>query len=146
MMFKRVLLAIDPSESGQVAVSYTMGLAAQFGAVVRVMLAAPGTTLESQGAALVNEAVCKLRTAGIDTSGGTRTARRNRVGGCIAEEVRSWQADAVVLGLDRRHVAGGRFTHGVQAHLARRSPVPVLVPPSPLRASSDVVAVGVTPV
>ena len=151
-MFQRLLLAIDDSPSGQTAVSFACGLAAGSGAAVRVLhvnqfqpgarglLAEPGIPepgIAEPGAEetdpIVADAVMELLLAGIDVSGTACVTTSFGVADRIAAEAGAWRADAIVVG-SRRH-RGLRRLRGrrVREALTRRSPLPVLIAPAPLR-------------
>src|SRR5580698_8012717 len=76
-MFTRILLAVDGTESGDVAVSFTSGLARRFGAQVRVvhvnelLVGGRGFAAETELEAMdiVDKAVARFRGAGVNADG-----------------------------------------------------------------------------
>jgi nucleotide-binding universal stress UspA family protein len=142
-MFQRLLLAIDDSPSGQTAVSFASGLAAQSGAAVRVLhvnryqAGGRGLTVETgeEAAQITADAVMDLLLAGVDASGLACVTTCFGVADRIAAEALGWRADAIVVG-SRRCRGLRRFTgRGVREALTRLSALPVLVAPGPLHVS-----------
>src|SRR5664280_1273500 len=126
-MRERLLLAIDQFESGQVAVDFGIGLALRFEAFVKVfhvrelpkITRVPPLETSADAKVLVDEAVLRLRAAGVGADGRSRSARIEDVGVRIVEEASLWQCDAIVLGSVRR-----------------RSALPVMVAPAVLRCDT----------
>jgi nucleotide-binding universal stress UspA family protein len=97
-------------ESGQVAVDFGIGLALRFEADVKVyhvrqlpkITRVPPLETTADAKVLVDEAVVRLRAAGVGADGRSRSARTEDVGVRIVEEASLWQCDAIVLGSVRR--------------------------------------------
>ena len=141
-MLKRILLALDSSDSGPVAVSFTMALASQ-AAEVRVLhineflVGGRGLTLETSAEAgvLLEEALHQLRSCGLTASGVLATATCSSVADCIVAEADRWSADAIVLGSARRRGLRRIACQGVRERVVRASCLPVLIAPAPLRVA-----------
>lgn len=146
-MFKRILLALDGSESGQVAISFTIALAASNQAQVRIVhvtqaeLDGRGLTCITPYDAryLVDDATLRFRCSWITATGAARiapTTTTRCVSESIADEARRWGADAIVLGSRRRCGVRRVTSRGVREQVTRLSCLPVLTAPAPLRVTS----------
>jgi nucleotide-binding universal stress UspA family protein len=143
-MWDRLLLAIDQFESGQAAVDFAAGLAIRSGADVRVfhvremsnLMHVPPLETVADAGDLVDEAVLRLRVAGVGADGCSRSARTDDVGVRIADEATLWQCDAIVLGSVRRRGFHRISGCGVRESVLRRSTLPVLVAPSALHCDA----------
>ena len=152
-MLNRILLALDSSDSGQVAISFTIALARP-GTEVRIlhvnefMLGGRGMTVETHREArfLLDDAVLQLRCNGVTAGGVVATATGFSVAECIIAEADRWSADAIVLGSARR-CGWRRITcHGVRERVIRCTSLPVLTAPAPLRvAQADLAAAQAGP-
>ncbi len=142
-MLRRILLALDSSESGPVAVSFTIALAAS-GAAVRIVhinefqLGGRGLAVESAEEAghVVEAAVAQLRSCGIQASGHASMATCSGIADYIVTEAASWPADAIVLGSCRQHGLRRLLGRGVRDRVIRLSHLPVLTAPAPLKVVS----------
>jgi nucleotide-binding universal stress UspA family protein len=141
-MFQRVLLAVDGSDAGPVAISFTMALAPP-GAAVHVVhvnqyqLGGRGLTVETGDEARgpVHDAVADLLAARLRATGVVCTSTSFGVAERIVAEAERWAADAIVVG-SRRHRGCRRLLgQGVRARVIRLSQLPVLTAPAPLRVS-----------
>jgi nucleotide-binding universal stress UspA family protein len=140
-MFKRILLAIDDTDSGQVAISFTIALANTEGASVRVMhvnefqLGGRGFTVETseEASRLLDHAVYQLLSAGVEASGIVALATCFSVSQRIVDEAHEWAADVIVLGSRRRGHLGRFLGNKVPEKVTRLSELPVLTAPAPLR-------------
>jgi nucleotide-binding universal stress UspA family protein len=148
-MFKRILLALDSSDSGQVAISFTMALAGA-GTEVRIlhvnefMTGGRGMTVETPAEArfLLDDAVLQLRCCGVMATGVVATATCFSVSDCIIAEADRWSADAIVAGSARRRGLRRIACHGTRERIIRYSCLPVLTAPAPLRVAHDDLAVA----
>src|ERR1039457_829302 len=130
-MFQRLLLAIDDSDTGPVAVSFAIAMASPRTAVQVVhvnqyQVGGRGLTVETRDEACrpVHAAVAELIAAGVAATGCVWTATCFGVADRIVAEADRWKADAIVLGSRRR---GRRlFGPGVRARVIRLSQLPVL--------------------
>jgi nucleotide-binding universal stress UspA family protein len=146
-MLKRILLALDNSDAGQVALSFTIALAGS-GTEVRIMhvneflVGGRGLTMETPREArfLVDDAVLQLRSCEVTPTGLTATgvvaaATCFSVSDCIIAEAERWSADAIVLGSARRRGLRRIACHGVRERVIRFSSLPVITAPAPLRVA-----------
>jgi nucleotide-binding universal stress UspA family protein len=146
-MLKRILLALDSSDSGQVAISFTIALAGS-DTEVRVLhinellLAGRAMTVETPTEArfLLDDAVLQLRCCGVTATGVVATgvvatATCFAVAECIITEADRWSADAIVLGSARRRGLRRIVSHGVRERVIRSSCLPVLTAPAPLKVA-----------
>src|SRR6266851_5394204 len=107
-MLRRILLALDYSDSGQVAVSFAVSLAAP-GAEVRVVhvneyvVGGHGLTIETaqEAARLADDAVSRLVSCGVQASACVRNTACFGVAELIVTAADSWAAEAIVLGSHR---------------------------------------------
>jgi nucleotide-binding universal stress UspA family protein len=145
-MFKRILLAIDDSESSHAAVSFAIAMARDTSAEVRVVhvneliVGGRGFTVETQTEAMdhLQRAVSSLREAGVPTDGTLYVSNCFGVEERIANAAADWSADVIVLG-SRRH---GRFTlfsrfagKGIRERVTNLTSLPILVAPEPLEVT-----------
>lgn len=150
-MLKRILLALDSSDSGQVAISFTIAVADSDTEVrilhVNELLGGRGQTMETPTEArfLLDDAVLQLRCCGVTATGVmatgvVATATSFAVAECIIAEADRWSADSIVLGSARRRGLRRIASQGVRERVIRFSCLPVLTAPAPLRvASADLV-------
>ncbi len=139
-MFSRILLAVDGSESGDVAADFTSALASKLGAAVRVVhvneLIVGGRghahETESEAMEVVDRSVGALRARGVRADGVHHLANCFAVARCIADAARDWGADAIVLGSKRRR-RWRRFNgKGLRERVTKVTGLPVLTAPPPL--------------
>jgi nucleotide-binding universal stress UspA family protein len=147
-MFKRILLALDGSESGQVAISFTIALAASCQAEVRIIHVSQGelggwglTWVTPYDARyLVDDATLQFRCSWVTATGAALLApatTTRSVSESIVDEARHWAADAIVLGSRRRCGLRRVSSRGVREQVTRLSCLPVLTAPAPLRVAGD---------
>jgi nucleotide-binding universal stress UspA family protein len=137
-MFRRILLALEAGDAGAVALSFTVALARTNRAHVDVVhvnefaFGRGGVGRESpdQAADIVTDALKELHAEGIDAVGMTYRTTRLDVPAAICGLARERRADAIVVGSRRRRGPGRGRT---RARIARRTPLPVLTAPAPLR-------------
>jgi nucleotide-binding universal stress UspA family protein len=139
-MFSRILLAIDDSESSEVAISFATALARRHGSAVRVvhvneyLVGGRGFTIETKVQAIghLESAVSALRSAGVPTEGSLYLTSCFGVDVRIANAAHDWSADVIVLGSRRRR----RFTRlggkGMRERVTSLTPLPILTAPAPL--------------
>jgi nucleotide-binding universal stress UspA family protein len=139
-MFTRVLLAVDNSDAGPVAVSYVSALASGGAAVVRVvhinelLVGGRGFTAETEQMAMqvVDDAVTSLRSAGVHADGVHYLANCFTVPSRIVDAAHEWAADVIVLGSTRR-----RFRRlmgkGLRERVTSITSLPIVTAPAPLR-------------
>lgn len=113
-MFSRYLVAIDGSDNGSAAIAFASDAARQFEGSLKVVQVMDGT---SDGASTDRAG------ASIHPLPGHRIAEE------IAKEADRYEADVIVLGLDRGRLANHRFARGIRQQLNRASTLPVLIAP-----------------
>jgi nucleotide-binding universal stress UspA family protein len=139
-MFQRLILAIDGSDTGPVAISFAIAMASPR-TVVHVVhvnqyqVGTRGLTVETRDEACrpVHEAVAELLAADVPATGCVWTATCCGVADRIVAEADRWAADAIVLGSRRRRHR--LFGQDVRARVIRLSQLPVLTAPAPLRVA-----------
>lgn len=139
-MFQRILLALDSGETGSIATSFTMALAKRFGAAVHVVHVhqrlGGGSDLTPQSPAqatdIVAEALREMHAAGIDATGSTYRTTTFDVPAAICDLADQCRADAIIVG-SRRHRFGSILRRSTREGIARRTSLPVLTAPAPLR-------------
>jgi nucleotide-binding universal stress UspA family protein len=145
-MFHRVLLAVDGSESGDVAVDFASAMARDLGASVRVVhvneriVGGRGVAYESESEAMeiVERAVAALRRAGVRSDGVHYLANCFTVGERIADEAANWGADAIVFGSKRRRRWSRLRGAGLRERVTALTGLPVLTAPAPLKVARKV--------
>jgi nucleotide-binding universal stress UspA family protein len=146
-MFSRILLAVDGSNSGDVAVDFATAMARELGATVRVahvnerMVGGRGVAVESESEAIaiVDRAVTTLRHAGISADGVHYLANCFTVGDRIAEAAQDWGANAIVFGSKRRRRWSRLGGAGLRERVTALTGLPVLTAPAPLKVAHGVV-------
>lgn len=141
-MFQRILLALDGGDSGPVATSFTVALARSCNAAVQVvhineyLAGGRGVTCESQADAVsvVAAAMAELEEAGVATGGVTYRTATFDVPAAICDLADQCRADVIVLGSRRRRL-GSLLRRSTRDRVARRTQLPVLVAPAPLRVA-----------
>ena len=143
-MFHQLLLAIDDSPATPVSVSFATALAREYSASVHVVhvnqyqLGGRGVTLltEAEATQLVDSAVQDLRAAGVAASGSVVRGTCFDVASRIVESAQAWSARTIILGSRGHH---RRFANwrgpGVRQQVMRRSTIPVVSAPAPLKVS-----------
>ena len=141
-MFQRVLLAVDGTETGDVAASYAGALARSTKAAVRIlyvneMLTGRGVTRSTNREAgeVVVAAMRALAGGGSGADGLVEVATRGAVAPTIARVAADWGAEVIVVGSRRRKRVGRLSRAGVAGRLGSLTPVPTLIAPPPLDVS-----------
>ncbi len=145
-MFSRILLAVDGSTSGDVAVDFATSMARDLGATVRVahvnelIVGGRGVAYESESEAMeiVDRAVTSLRGAGVGADGVHYLANCFAVADRIAEAAQDWGADALVFGSKRRSRWGRLRGAGLRERVTALTGLPVLTAPAPLKVARGV--------
>lgn len=140
-MFTRILLSIDGTDSGDVAVSFTAALAREGGAQVRVvhvnelLVGGRGFALETEVQAMdvVDTAVSHLRGSGVLADGVHYLANCFTLDDRIAESALEWGADLIVFGSKRRRLFPRLFGRGLRERVTSLTGLPTLAAPAPLR-------------
>jgi nucleotide-binding universal stress UspA family protein len=139
-MFRRLLLGIDDTPSGEVALDFTTALAKRCSASVHVLfvneylVGGRGISLltKDEATELLTAAVVQLRDAGIHATGSSVVDSYRHVAERLADAARERDADAIVLGSHRRRRFGRVFSTQVREQTTRLTELPVLTAPSPL--------------
>jgi nucleotide-binding universal stress UspA family protein len=144
-MFNRILLAIDDSDSSEVAISFATALAREYSSAVRVvhvnefLVGGRGVTVETQAQAIghLEHAVGALRAAGIATEGSLYLTSCFGVDARITNAAHDWSADVIVLGSRRRRRFARMGGKGMRERVTSLTSLPVLTAPAPLKVGRD---------
>ena len=136
-MHSKVFVAIDQREIRHSVIAFASRLAAGTSTVVRVFhgieFVGPGCAapLETRDEAerVVEEAVFRLRMAGVGAAGFVRPCFNRDLGRMIVDEANHWGADAIVVGGRQGRGPGRVLGHGIRERVLRRSSLPVTVAP-----------------
>lgn len=139
-MFHRILLALDAGEAGSVATSFTIALARTGRPVVHVvhvnehLFGRRGLMSDSpaEAADVVACALKDLHAAGVTATGVTYRTSGFDVPAAICDLAECVRADVVVLG-SRRGRLPSFLRRSTRDRIARRTPLPVITAPAPLR-------------
>jgi nucleotide-binding universal stress UspA family protein len=149
-MYSRILVAVDGSATSEHALQHALGLAGALTAALRIVHVVDegvlslgpeisidvGAILKARRAAgekLLQAARETARAAGIEAD--TRLLETGtpaqRIASAIAEEARAWPADVVIAGTHGRTGMARALLGSVAEGIARVSPAPVLLVPTP---------------
>jgi len=150
-MFSRIVVTTDGTASGDAAVSFTIALAREQNATVRVvhvnelLVGGRGVATESEPEAMdiVDRAVARLRGAAIDADGVHFLANCFTVSDRIAEAAQDWAADVIVFGSKRRRRLVRFGGAGVRERVTAATGLPTLTAPAPLKVPRRLVPVTV---
>jgi nucleotide-binding universal stress UspA family protein len=139
LVWKRLQLAIDQFESGQVALRFVADVASANDATVRVlhlrelsrMARVMPLQTPDEAEDLVREAVHSLQLLGVAAEGRSCSVLEDHVAQRIVKEAALWECDAIALGSRRLRGIGRLSGRGVRERTLRLSPLPVLVAPTP---------------
>lgn len=143
-MFHQLLLAIDDSPATPVSVSFAAALAREYSVSVHVLhvnqyqFGGRGLTLltEAEATQLVDSAVAELRAEGVPASGSVVRGTCFDVADRIVESAQVWSARTIILGSRGHHRFFPNWRgHGVRQQVMRRSTIPVVSAPAPLKVS-----------
>ncbi len=145
-MFNRILLAIDGTESGDVALSFVAPLARQCGASVHVLyvnealVGGRGTTVSTHHEArtIVEGAVASLWMAGVDADGDVMRGNCFNVDAHIVDAATQFRADVIVLGSRRRRWIGRFSGKGMRERVTAMTGLPTLTAPAPMKVPDHV--------
>jgi nucleotide-binding universal stress UspA family protein len=143
-MFDHILLALDDSPAGEMAVLFAGALAQRTGASVHVLhvneriIGGNGVTLRTRQEAtdLVAAAARQLADAGVRAGGSVCASSYRGVPARIVAVAHERSADAIVLGSTRNRRLGRLFAAQVRERTTRLTSLPVLTAPSPLKITS----------
>lgn len=144
-MFDRLLLALDDSPGGEVAMLFAGAVARRMDASVHVLhvnerlVGGNGATLRSRQESidLVSDAVEQLARAGVRAGGSVCVTSYRGVPQRIVATALERFADAIVLGSTRNRRMGRLFSSQVRERTTRLTALPVLTAPSPLKVTSS---------
>ncbi|HMM47653.1 MAG TPA: universal stress protein [Thiobacillaceae bacterium] len=144
-MYKRILVAVDTSPTGQRALETAITLARDAGATLRIVhaidtisvnlgiefpLQADATgELMKRGEALLADAAARAEAVGVpaETALLTVSTLELRVAEALAADADTWNADLVVVGTHGRRGLSRLFLGSVAEGIARIANVPVLL-------------------
>jgi len=131
-VFRRILVAIDGSDTGRAAFVFIGDWARQFDAEVWFIQLADESA-GRHGETLTDFPLRGRQLANTFTvTGGTRAARDWQLVSSIAEAAETFRADLIVLGFEPGRLARGRSSNSVRELLTGLIDVPVLVAPKRL--------------
>jgi nucleotide-binding universal stress UspA family protein len=139
-MFDRILLALDDSPAGEMAIVFAGAVARRTGASVHVLhvnerlVGGHGVTLRSrlEATELVTGAVRQLGEAGVPAGGSVRVSSYRHVPERIVASAHERAAGVIVLGSNRNRRMGRLFSTRVRERTTRLTSLPVLTAPAPL--------------
>ena len=143
-MFDRLLLAIDDAPASAVATAFAAAVAAHSSASVHVfhvneyLVGGRGVTQKTteECREFVTDAVLELRAHGVTVGGSACCGTYREVPARIAAAAVAYQADAIILGSQRRRSRlGGLVSPNVRERTIRLSALPILTAPSPLHVT-----------
>ncbi len=144
-MFKRILIAVDGSETSNKALVAGLQMARDGSASVRLVHAVNDMTylggldpygaysvdvagiVRENGAKVLADATAVVQSAGVESSQALLDEPGTRLGESVAEAARSWNADLVVVGSHGRRGLDRVLLGSGAEQIVRFAPVPVLV-------------------
>lgn len=140
-MYKRILVPVDGSHTSNKALVAALQMARETSARVRVLHSmdelAYLTGYEYTGELIriareyatkvVDDAMAMASSAGVEADSRLAEAPGQRLGDCVADEARGWDADLIVCGTHGRRGIGRVFLGSGAEQIIRSAPVPVLV-------------------
>ncbi len=144
MLYKRILVPVDGSNTSNHALQEALRIAKDQHATLRLIhiiddVAINGdldgminyTTLRDAlrqgGIHLLAKVAETTKQAGVETETGLLETLGERVAHAIAEEAKRWQADLIVMGTHGRHGLDRVFMGSIAEGAARLAPVPLLL-------------------
>ncbi|MGV9355389.1 universal stress protein [Streptomyces misionensis] len=137
-MFDRILVAIDSNGSGETALRAASALARAEGAAIRVLHVVPSTVAEgavvrleddTEGAAVLREALDLLRSAGTPADGQLVQAMAEAVPAVIFAAAEEFKADLLALGPHHRGAFAALLHPRVSDAVAHAGRIAVLLAP-----------------
>jgi nucleotide-binding universal stress UspA family protein len=144
-MFKRILVAVDPSPARRSAVRLAGDVAGLSGAEVRVLhVVASSASLaavvpledDADAQAVLDEAVASLRDRGIKAEGVLARGLTPQIAAAISESAADFAADLIVLSPHHRGFAESFFNPRVSDAVAHASRTAILLAPAQEDASA----------
>jgi nucleotide-binding universal stress UspA family protein len=129
--FRRMLVAIDESPTAEAAIDLVAEWVDGPGADVRIVGVTEARTQrrDRDGSGAEPKGVGTVH--GLEVGAPTLGARNRQLVHGIAEAAADFGADVIVLGFDRRRLAGHRLAPSLREQIMRATDVPVLVGPTP---------------
>lgn len=144
MLYKRILVPVDGSNTSNLALQEAMRIAQDQQAVIRLVhvvdeavidgdidgmlnYAALRDALKQGGTHLLAKVTKTAKQAGIEVETALLETLGERVAHAITEEAKRWQADLIVMGTHGRHGLDRLFMGSVSEGTARLASVPLLL-------------------
>jgi len=153
-MYKRIIVALDGSETSTKALTAALNLARQGGGRVRLVHVVEelaylggfdpyGTSsgdlikvIRENGAKVLSDGVAIAQAAGVEADTVLYDNFGERLAEVMADAARQWEADLIVVGTHGRRGMGRVLMGSGAEQIIRLAPVPVLVIRSPADAKS----------
>ena len=129
--FRRMLVAIDESPTAEAAVALVAEWVDGTGADVRIVWVNEARKQRRNGGEPGTGATGAAPVQELEVGAPTLGARNRQLVHGIAEAAADFGADVIVLGFDRRRLAGHRLAPSLRELIMRATEVPVLVAPTP---------------
>lgn len=141
MAFKRILIAIDGSETASLAIRHGVALASGLGAEIRTIFVFEPMASYASEIGLSPDELLQVASAedvrvrealdhtGVLPHGTEHLLRVGHPATMIDKEARNWPADLIVMGSHGRGGLGRVLLGSVAEHVVRHAPCPVLVIP-----------------
>ncbi|MFD8387287.1 universal stress protein [Streptomyces sp. NPDC059679] len=145
-MFQRILVAVDSSPARHSVVRLAGDMARLTGAKVSVLhVAASSATLaavvsledDAEAKAILDEAVARLRDAGVEAEGAVAHALTTQIATTISSAAEEWQADLVILSPHHRGSLEALINPRVSDAVAHSSRTAVLLAPEESPGNQD---------
>lgn len=142
LMYKRILVPIDGSDTAALGLDEAIRLARHHGGTLRlthvlnelivadapnVHLAPIVDSLFKGGRALLEEAAALVQRAGVEVQPVLLEAVSGQAGPAIVQQAKYWRADLIVMGTHGRHGVRRLVIGSDAEYVLRRTPVPVLL-------------------
>lgn len=129
--FRRMLVVIDESPTAEAAVALVAEWVDGPGADVRIVGVTEDRKQRRNRGGSGTGPMATGSVQGIEVGAPTLGARNRQLVHGIAEAAADFGADVIVLGFDRRRLAGHRLAPSLREQVVRATDVPVMVTPSP---------------
>jgi nucleotide-binding universal stress UspA family protein len=143
-MYQKILVAVDGSPPGSLALEEAIRLARELGARLRILhvvdeglvvspdvpsvnLSEVEASLLADGKSLVEAAKSRAHAAGVEAETVLLEEMGSRAGARILEQARQWPADLIVCGTHGRRGIGRLLVGSDSEYVVRHTPVPVLL-------------------
>ncbi|HSZ35863.1 MAG TPA: universal stress protein [Acidimicrobiales bacterium] len=129
--FRRMLVAVDESPAGQAAAGLVAEWVGAQGAEVRFVQVSEERSHGRSHPSGERGPLAAPAAHRLVVSAATRGARSRQLVHGLAEAAQSFDADVIVLGLERSRLAGHRLAPSLRDQIVGATDLPVLVAPSP---------------